>query len=86
MLDDTYPIGDGGQDKGSHRVALCPSPQRRGELYSELKDLLGDISFGIYLFEQRGDRVIVWRISEGEPSEEAFAPASLWPLSLPPDS
>lgn len=27
--------------------------------------------------------LILWRLSEGEPGEDALAPASLWPSLLP---
>jgi hypothetical protein len=33
---------------------------------------------GQYLLEQKGGQRIVWRISEGEPPDDAFEPAGGW--------
>jgi hypothetical protein len=55
----------------------------RGVSADPLADILASVPVGIYLVEQRGDARLLWRISEGEPSDEALAPAALWPMLLP---
>jgi hypothetical protein len=48
--------------------------------------LLEDEPTGTYLLEESDGLRILWHLSEGEPEEdEAFAPAALWPLPLPPE-
>ena len=51
---------------------------------SKLEALLLCVPVGVYLVEQRGSDKIVWRISEGEPEDEALAPAASWPWALAP--
>jgi hypothetical protein len=46
-------------------------------------ELLRGERLGTYLLEQVEGRVLLLRISEGEPDDTAFAPASLWPGLLP---
>ena len=36
-----------------------------------------------YLVEDVDGRRILWRLSEGEPCESAYAPLPLWPMLLP---
>jgi hypothetical protein len=38
---------------------------------------------GEYLVEERGERRLLWRISEGEPGEDALAPSEAWAFKLP---
>jgi hypothetical protein len=47
-------------------------------------ELLGDVPVGTYLLELLSDRLVVWRLSDGEPSDEAFEPAASWPWSWLP--
>lgn len=37
--------------------------------------LLGDVPVGQYLLEYAGDWLLLWRLSEGEPADDAFVPA-----------
>jgi hypothetical protein len=41
--------------------------------------LLGDVPVGQYLLELVGERLILWRLSEGEPADGALDPAACWP-------
>ena len=45
--------------------------------------LAEDDPAGTYLLEEADGLQILWRLSEGEPGDEALAPAALWPLLLP---
>ena len=45
--------------------------------------LMDDDPVGTYLLEERSDgQRFLWRISEGEPADEALEPALLWPGPL----
>jgi hypothetical protein len=43
-------------------------------------DLLVDVPLGDYLLEQADGWLILWRLSEGEPSDDALEPAADWAL------
>ena len=47
--------------------------------------LAEDDPTGTYLLEESDGLRILWRLSEGEPEDEALAPVALWPLLLPPE-
>ena len=47
-------------------------------------DLLADAPFGDYLLEQADGWLILWRLSEGEPSDGAFEPAEQWTMTPQP--
>lgn len=47
-----------------------------------ITDLLLDAPAGSYLLEQTTLHRVLWRISEGEPADEALEPATLYPLLL----
>jgi hypothetical protein len=38
-----------------------------------------DVPLGCYLLERAGPVVLLWRISEGEPAEDALDPSQLYP-------
>ena len=40
------------------------------------------VPLGAYLLEQDEERLLLWRISEGAPDDDAFASLPLWPLLL----
>jgi hypothetical protein len=43
--------------------------------------LLPEDPTGIYLLEQVDQRILLWRITEGEPEDDAFTPLELYPVS-----
>jgi hypothetical protein len=49
----------------------CPSPL-------EVWNFEAELPAGTYVLEQKGNQVIVWRISEGEPEAEAYVPLLLY--------
>ena len=81
-------------DVTTHRVSACDSvtsPKGIGDachtnavaLRLGVKAFLRDSPSGTYLIEQREDSLVLLRLSEGGPADEAFAPLALWPLLLP---
>lgn len=65
------------------RVLSHVPHRRRCVPVSLEEDLLRDTPQGVYLLEERGGRLLLWKLSEGEPTEEAYSPLALWPLLLP---
>jgi hypothetical protein len=50
-------------------------------LPDDLLELLEDVPLGYYLVERNGLRLVLWRLSEGEPPDGALEPAEDWALA-----
>jgi hypothetical protein len=65
-------------------------PRREGGLLPHpsttfpVHELLREAPPGSYLLEEVDGQRILWRTTGDEPDEATLAPASLWPLFLPP--